>query len=235
VGICYLVDCFCGGYDCDKVSSNWVFYGLVGVYFPAWYISHWHCISTFLFFFLEDGFVVLFVGTFRETVPDLLSCKLNPLRILTGSNSLPVLPLQFPPRFHRKYLPPLTRYHIPLLLLLISCKSFTLGTFALLCNELGSELQQQFFSILGTIITICVILLWNLVAFRTTIEGWKGKIFYAPCLASVGDKVPEPIEMTVTPEVRGGRRDQGGKEEQGAVEATGAGESAVNGKLGDGD
>jgi hypothetical protein len=34
-----------------------------------------------------------------------------------------------------------------------------------------------------------------LVAAMTTIEGWRGKIFYTPCLRSVGDKIPEPIEV----------------------------------------
>jgi hypothetical protein len=70
------------------------------------------------------------------------------------------------------------------------------GTFSLLCAQLGKELGQPFFSVLATIVTVCVILLWSLVAARTTIEGWKGKIFYAPCLGSVGDKIPEPVDMT---------------------------------------
>ena len=58
-----------------------------------------------------------------------------------------------------------------------------LGTFSLLCEQLGKELHQPFFSVLATIVTVCVILLWTLVAARTTIEGWRGKIFYAPCLS----------------------------------------------------
>jgi hypothetical protein len=74
-----------------------------------------------------------------------------------------------------------------------------LGTFSLLCAELGKELHQPFFSVLATIVTVCVILLWILVATRTTIEGWRGEIFYAPCLASMGDKIPEPVDVREEP------------------------------------
>jgi len=70
------------------------------------------------------------------------------------------------------------------------------GTFALCSSQLGKALDLQFFNIVACIVTVCVILLWGLVAMRTLIEGWKGEIFYAPCLASVGDRIPEPIDMT---------------------------------------
>jgi len=73
------------------------------------------------------------------------------------------------------------------------------GTFSLLSGALGKELDQPFFNVLATMITVVVILLWTLVAARTTIEGWEGKIFYAPCLASVGDPPPEPAEMIPVP------------------------------------
>lgn len=58
----------------------------------------------------------------------------------------------------------------------------------------------MFFNVVATIVTICVILLWALVAVRTFIEGWKGEIFYAPCLASIGDRIPESVDMTVEPQ-----------------------------------
>ena len=70
------------------------------------------------------------------------------------------------------------------------------GTFSLCSSQLGKELDLQFFNIVACIVTVFVILLWTLVATRTIIEGWKGEIFYAPCLASVGDRIPEPIDMT---------------------------------------
>jgi len=80
---------------------------------------------------------------------------------------------------------------------------FPLGTFALCSGLLGKELELPFFKILGTIVTVCVVLLWFLVAFKTTIEAWKGELFYAPCLGPIvplppvsadvaSDVVPEP-------------------------------------------
>jgi hypothetical protein len=69
------------------------------------------------------------------------------------------------------------------------------GVFSLLSAQLGKELHQPFFTIVATIVTVCVILLWILVAAMTMIEGWRGKIFYAPCLGSAGDKIPEPVEL----------------------------------------
>ena len=48
------------------------------------------------------------------------------------------------------------------------------------------------------------------------VEGWKGKIFYAPCLASVGDKIPEPVELTVTPSGED-EGEAGGNREGGSV------------------
>lgn len=71
------------------------------------------------------------------------------------------------------------------------------GTFSLCSSQLGKELSLTFFDVIATIVTVCVILLWVLVAVRTTIEGWKGEIFYAPCLGSVGDKISETNDMTV--------------------------------------
>lgn len=73
------------------------------------------------------------------------------------------------------------------------------GTFSLCSSQLGKTLFLDFFNIVACIVTVCVILLWTLVAARTVIEGWKGEIFYAPCLASVGDRILEPIDMTVAP------------------------------------
>ena len=74
------------------------------------------------------------------------------------------------------------------------------GTYALCSAQLGKQLSLPFFNIVATIVTVCVILLWALVAVRTSIEACKGQIFYAPCLASVGNRIPEPIDMaTVTP------------------------------------
>jgi len=50
-----------------------------------------------------------------------------------------------------------------------------------------------FFSIMATIVTVCVVLLWGMVATLTAIEGWKGKIFYAPCLSALDRKEESPV------------------------------------------
>jgi hypothetical protein len=68
------------------------------------------------------------------------------------------------------------------------------GTFALCSAGLGKQLDMAFFKITGCIVTCAVTILWFVVAFRTVVEGVKGKIFYAPCLASAGGRIPE--EMT---------------------------------------
>ena len=73
------------------------------------------------------------------------------------------------------------------------------GTFSLCTSELGKTLGFQFFDIFACIVTVCVILLWTLVASRTAIEAWKGEIFYAPCLGRVGPGIPKPIDMTPVP------------------------------------
>jgi len=87
--------------------------------------------------------------------------------------------------------------------------TFPLGTFALCSAQLGKELNQPFFKIWATIITVCVIVLWFVVATKTAIEAWKGELFYAPCLAEVGvvrppppavpEDVPEDVPLDVVP------------------------------------
>jgi len=73
------------------------------------------------------------------------------------------------------------------------------GTFASCSTQLGKTLSLDFFKIASCIVTVCVILLWLLVALRTVIDGWKGQIFYAPCLGKIGDSVPEVPELVVPP------------------------------------
>ena len=58
---------------------------------------------------------------------------------------------------------------------------------------------MTFFKVMGTIVTVAVAVLWFVVASRTFAEGFGGKIFYAPCLASVGDRIPEALDMTTPP------------------------------------
>jgi ABC-type proline/glycine betaine transport system permease subunit len=60
-----------------------------------------------------------------------------------------------------------------------------------LCSgQLGKELVLPFFNIIATIVSVCVLLLWVMVASLTAVESWKGRMFYAPCL-SVADRILE--------------------------------------------
>lgn len=67
------------------------------------------------------------------------------------------------------------------------------GTFGLCSGLLGQELHLPFFDIIATIVTVCVLLLWVMVASLTVVEGWKGRIFYAPCLSAADRIVENPV------------------------------------------
>jgi hypothetical protein len=60
---------------------------------------------------------------------------------------------------------------------------------------LGKQLNMTFFKVVGVVVSVCVIVLWFVVAVKTVIEGIGGKLFYAPCLAAIGvDRIPEAVE-----------------------------------------
>ena len=63
--------------------------------------------------------------------------------------------------------------------ILSSCKA-NVGCFASCSAQLGRALSQRFFKVLATVVTVCVILLWSMVAVKTAIEAWKGSLFDAP-------------------------------------------------------
>ena len=60
------------------------------------------------------------------------------------------------------------------------------GCFALCSAQVGRALSQQFFKVLATVVTVCVILLWSMVAVKTAIEAWKGSLFDAPHVPNGG-------------------------------------------------
>ncbi|CAI7600180.1 unnamed protein product [Penicillium pancosmium] len=47
---------------------------------------------------------------------------------------------------------------------------------------MGQELPSRFFSVLGTILSVTVVLLWLLVSYHTFWGIIRGDIFIAPCL-----------------------------------------------------
>lgn len=66
--------------------------------------------------------------------------------------------------------------------------TFPLGVFTVSTTTLAIELPSKFFKVLGTILSILVILLWFLVAFRTIMASFRGDIFFAPCAADYEKK-----------------------------------------------
>ncbi|KAJ5392483.1 hypothetical protein N7509_007973 [Penicillium cosmopolitanum] len=73
--------------------------------------------------------------------------------------------------------------------------TFPLGVFAASTVQMGNELPSKFFHILGTILSVLVVMLWMVVSMGTLRGVVSGKLFHAPCL---GD-------------LKGGKEGEGGK------------------------
>ncbi|KAJ5778674.1 hypothetical protein N7520_001920 [Penicillium odoratum] len=71
--------------------------------------------------------------------------------------------------------------------------TFPLGVYAASTSQIGTELPSKFFAVLGTIFSLCVVLLWVIVSIGTLLGVISGKIFFAPCLA--GLRVVEEKEV----------------------------------------
>ncbi|CAF9921243.1 MAG: hypothetical protein GOMPHAMPRED_002267 [Gomphillus americanus] len=63
--------------------------------------------------------------------------------------------------------------------------TFPLGVFAISTISFGVEFSSLFFKVLGTILSIAVMVLWCVVAAGTARGAWSGKLFYAPCLKNL--------------------------------------------------
>ncbi|KAI9372122.1 voltage-dependent anion channel [Aspergillus egyptiacus] len=66
--------------------------------------------------------------------------------------------------------------------------TFPIGAYALCTCQIGAELPSAFFRVLGTIISLCVVLLWIVVSVGTLKGVVTGTIFGAPCLADMKPK-----------------------------------------------
>lgn len=53
---------------------------------------------------------------------------------------------------------------------------------------MGKELPSTFFDILGTVLTVLVVLLWAVVAVMTAVQVWRGELISAPCLKDLDEK-----------------------------------------------
>ncbi|KAL3445994.1 voltage-dependent anion channel [Aspergillus insuetus] len=74
---------------------------------------------------------------------------------------------------------------------------FPIGAYASCTCQIGAELPSSFFRILGTIITLCVVVLWIVISLGTLKGVIAGTIFYSPCLAELRAKEMERSEVKV--------------------------------------
>ncbi|KAJ5098940.1 hypothetical protein N7532_005941 [Penicillium argentinense] len=64
--------------------------------------------------------------------------------------------------------------------------TFPLGVFTTSTCTIGQELPSRFFSVLGTIFSVTVVVLWLVVSYHTVCGIIRGDIFVAPCLKDLG-------------------------------------------------
>ncbi|KIX07817.1 uncharacterized protein Z518_02471 [Rhinocladiella mackenziei CBS 650.93] len=72
--------------------------------------------------------------------------------------------------------------------------TFPLGVYAISTMTFGVEMPSLFFKVLGTILSVAVVLLWCVVAAGTAKGAWSGQLFYAPCLKNLKKEEMEPQE-----------------------------------------
>lgn len=71
--------------------------------------------------------------------------------------------------------------------------TFPLGVYAISTMTFGVEMPSLFFKVLGTILSVAVMILWCVVAMGTAKGAWSGHLFFAPCLKNLKKehRVPE--------------------------------------------
>ncbi|KAJ5866831.1 hypothetical protein N7534_001384 [Penicillium rubens] len=70
--------------------------------------------------------------------------------------------------------------------------TFPLGVFTTCTNQLGREIPSRFFRVLGTILSVCVLLLWILVSLFTLKGVFNRSLFVAPCLGDLQESAIDP-------------------------------------------
>jgi len=66
--------------------------------------------------------------------------------------------------------------------------TFPLGVYALTTLRLGEALTAPFFTDLGAVLVVALVLLWTLVASRTLAGAYRGSLFVSPCIAHLCQK-----------------------------------------------
>jgi C4-dicarboxylate transporter/malic acid transport protein len=72
--------------------------------------------------------------------------------------------------------------------------TFPLGVFANCTNQLGKEMPSRFFRVLGTILCVCVVLIWIVVSLFTLKGAFNRSLFVAPCLADFQEYEPKRFQ-----------------------------------------
>jgi tellurite resistance protein TehA-like permease len=70
--------------------------------------------------------------------------------------------------------------------------TFPLGVYAVSTMTFGVEMPSMFFKVLGTIMSVAVIILWCIVATGTAKGAWSGHLFNAPCLKNLSKEDRKP-------------------------------------------
>ncbi|KIW53921.1 hypothetical protein PV05_06329 [Exophiala xenobiotica] len=73
--------------------------------------------------------------------------------------------------------------------------TFPLGVYAISTMTFGVEMPSLFFKVLGTILSVAVMILWCVVAAGTAKGAWSGHLFSAPCLKNLRKTDQRPKEM----------------------------------------
>jgi len=69
--------------------------------------------------------------------------------------------------------------------------TFPIGVFTMSTITMGQELPLAFFSVVGTVLAVGVMVLWAVVAFGTVRNILHGHLFEAPCLREMEKRVRE--------------------------------------------
>ena len=62
---------------------------------------------------------------------------------------------------------------------------FPLGVYSVATLKLGVLLKMPIFSVLGTALVIVLTVMWVFVMALTLYRGWRGQLFFSPCIAEV--------------------------------------------------
>ncbi|MDY7561201.1 TDT family transporter [Pseudomonas sp. 10B1] len=63
--------------------------------------------------------------------------------------------------------------------------TFPLGVYALATLKLAARLDLAFFSVVGTLLVLCLAVLWLIVMTRTVRGAYRGELFVSPCIAGL--------------------------------------------------